>query len=237
MVIESGRRLWHFNTTKVETKRYFEPLTTTTALALMAAIGGTAGVGAGIGSLFGGKKQDRNVPDPLAGLRQQLQALAGQVPAQVAKQKEINAARAAQYKTEGQQGIAENIRGERGFGASSLESRLNAELLDKLSKSQSEADLSAENWGIGEQGRLLMGMGGMYPQQTELEQEPNWAANLLGVGANLATQNWMQENQWKNFAKYLYPTSKPLVGGGGSGGIQLEDLLESNLGSRITRLI
>ena len=209
MFNESGRRLWHYNSYKVERKRYFEPLTTTTALALMAAIGGTAGVGAGIGSMFGKKKQDRNVPDPLAGLRTQLQALAGQIPAQVAKQKEINAARMARYKTEGQQGIAENIRAERGFGNTSLQDRLNMELMDKLTKSQAEADLNADIWGTKTQADILSGTASMYPGQTELEQEPDWAANLLGVGANMAVSNWMQDQQF-NRLKGLFSKDEQL---------------------------
>jgi hypothetical protein len=52
------RRLWHRVDNTVEIKRYFEPITATTALAALAAAGGTAGVGAGIASMFGlGKKK------------------------------------------------------------------------------------------------------------------------------------------------------------------------------------
>jgi hypothetical protein len=46
----------------------------------------------------------------------------------------------------------------------------------------------------------------MYPGQTELPQEENWGANLLGAGANMAVQTWQNENQWKNLAKYMNPT-------------------------------
>lgn len=160
------------------------------------------GVAGGVSSMFS-KKKDRNVPDPLAGLRLQLQQLAGQIPGQVAKQKEINASRTAEARTTGRQDIAENIRAERGFGNTSLQDRLNAELADKLFKSQSEADLAAENWGIGEQSRILAGTAGMYPSQDELPAEENWGANLLGLGAKMAVENYQSENQWKNLAKYM----------------------------------
>ena len=174
---------------------------------------GTA-IGAGIGAIGGGlmgsgifnKKQDRNVPDPLASLRNQLQALAAGVPAQVARQKELATARYGEARTKGIQGIRENVRGERGFGASSIEDRLITELIDKLSKSQTESELASDVWGTRQQADILSGTASMYPGQTELEQEPDWAANLLGVGANMAVSNWMQENQWKNIAKYFNPT-------------------------------
>ena len=157
------------------------------------------GIGGGIAGLFN-KKKDRNVPDPLAGLRLQLQNLAGQVPAQVAKQKELTAARVGQYKEEGQQGIAENIRAARGFGNTSLQDRLNTELLDKLTKTQSEADLASDIWGTKTQADILSGTSSMYPGQTELPEDENWQANLMGAGANLAVQNWMQDQQWKRYA-------------------------------------
>src|SRR3990167_4303663 len=96
MLNEYGRRLWHYNSNKIEQKRYFEPITATTALAALTAAGGTAGGGAGLFGLFGKKKKSQDQPDPLAGLRAQLQALAGQVPAQVAKQKELTAARVSE---------------------------------------------------------------------------------------------------------------------------------------------
>ena len=203
MLNEGSRKLWHYNTTKVERKRHFEPITASVALAGLTAAAGTAGVGAGIFGMFNKKKQNRNVADPLAGLRAQLQALAGRISGQVAKQKEINAARTQQMKTEGQQGIAENIRAERGFGNTSLQDRLNTELMTKLTQGQSEADLAAENWGLGQEASILSGTSGMYPTEIELPQEPNWGANLLGAGAQMAISNWQNEQQWKQMAKYF----------------------------------
>src|SRR3990167_10254488 len=110
----NGRKLWHYNSQKIERKRYFEPFTTATALAALAAAGGTAGVGAGIYSLFGKKKKQTD--DPLAGIRQQLMALSGQVPGLVARQKELTAQRIGEAKEEGTRDIGENVYGERGFG-------------------------------------------------------------------------------------------------------------------------
>jgi len=166
------------------------------------------GIGA-IGSLFGGKKKSQDVPDPLAGLRAQLQGLAAQVPGQVAKQKELTAARMATAKTEGMQGINENIRGERGFGNTSLQDRLNNELIDKLTKSQAEANLASDIWGTQQQASILGSTAGMYPGAAPAEQ-PSWQSQLMGAGTNMAVQDWMDENKWKNMAKYF--------GGGDSGG-------------------
>ena len=214
MFNEQGRKLWHTTPQLIDRRRYFEPITATTALALLTAAGGTAGVGYGIGSMFGGKKKDRNVPDPLAGLRKRLEGLADDVTGQVAKQKEINAARALEARTTGTQNIGENIRGECGFSNTSLQDRLNAELYDKLFKSQSEADLAADIWGTGQQASILGGTAGMYPKEMELPEEENWGANLLGAGSQMAMQNYMQENQWKNLAKYFGGSGGTPTGGG-----------------------
>ena len=191
---------------------YAEPVTATIlglqALPALTAAAGTAGVGAGLFSMFGKKKKSQDQADPLASLRAQLQGLAGQVPAQVAKQKELTAARIAEARRTGTQGIAENIRAERGFGNTSLQDRLNTELYDKLFKSQQEADLASDIWGTKTQADILSGTASMYPGAPP-EEEPSWMTNLLGAGAGMAVQNWMQENQWKNLAKYF---------GGGTGG-------------------
>lgn len=189
-------KLWYFASKVVERKRYQWQL----PLALFALSKGT--------SLFGDKKKQRDVPDPLASLRSQLQALAGQVPAQVAKQKELTAGRIGEARRTGIENILENLRAERGFGASSLEPRLTAELQEKLTRAQSEADLASDIWGTGEQARMLAGTARMYPSQPEEEEEePSWATELLGFGSQMAVQNWMQEQQWKNFAKYFNPTT------------------------------
>jgi len=182
------------------------------ALAGLAALGGTAAVGGGIAGAFGafgGKKKSQDVPDPLAGLRAQLQGLAAQVPGQVAAQKAQTATRMADYKKEGLEGINENIRGERGFGNTSLQDRLNTELYGKLSKVQAEADLASDIWGTQQQASILGSTAGMYPGAAPAEQ-PSWQSQLMGAGTNMAVQDWMDENKWKNMAKYF--------GGGDSGG-------------------
>ena len=161
------------------------------------------GAVAGISSLFS-KKKSQDVPDPLAGLRAQLQGLAGQVPGQVAKQKELTAARVAEARKTGMEGINENIRAERGFGNTSLQDRLNAELLDKLTKSQAEADLASDIWGTQQQANILGSTASMYPGVAE-EEQPSWQSQLMGQGVNLAVQNYMDENKWKNIGKYLKP--------------------------------
>ncbi len=204
MLDRNGRRLWHNNTTKVEKKRYFEPISMTAALAGLTATAGTAGVGAGIWSLFGGKKkQSRDVPDPLAGIRQQLQALAGQVPGLVEKQKANIRDIYSGYKTEGEQGIGENVYAERGLGRTSIYDRLKTELYDKLAKSQAEAELNAELGGISTQANILSGTAGMYPTQTELPEEPSKIAPILGAGTSLLAQNWMNEQSWKRQESWL----------------------------------
>ena len=161
---------------------------------------GMMGLGA-IGGLFRSKKK-RDVQDPLAGLRQQLQSLASGIPAQVAKQKELTASRVGEARRTGLQDIGENIRAERGFGNTSLQDRLNFELIDKLTKSQSEADLASDIWGTKQQADILSGTASMYPGAPP-EEEPSWMTNLLGIGTNLAVQNWMDEQKWKNLAKYF----------------------------------
>ena len=215
MVLEQSRRLWHTTPKEVKRKRgYYDPnylmAGATGGAGIGAMLGGPPGaavglamgaIGGGIAGFFG-KKPKRDVADPLAGLRAQLQALAGQVPAQVAKQKELAAARYAQARTEGIQGIRENVRAERGFGASSIEDRLRSELIDKLTKSQAESELASDIWGTKTQADILSGTASMYPGAPE-EEQPSWQSNLLGAGANLAVQNWMQEQQWKNLAKYF----------------------------------
>lgn len=205
MLNESGRRLWHYNTTKVERKRGILPLA-----ALAPYIGTTALLGGGAALAFGRKKKSRDVADPLAGLRAQLQQLASGIPAQMQRQKEITAGRIGEVRTRGMQGIAENIRAERGFGSTSLQDRLNIELAEKLERAQAESDLASDIWGTRQQADILSGTADLYPQQTEIEEQPSWVTNLLGVGANMAVQNWMQENQWKNLAEAL--------GGGGTTG-------------------
>lgn len=193
-----SRRLWYTSPNQTNNRVFFDPIT-------IAALG----LGAiGLGSSLFGKKKSQDVPDPLAGLRAQLQGLAGQIPGQVAKQKEITAQRVAEAKTTGAQGIAENIRAERGFGNTSLQDRLNTELADKLFKSQQEADLAAENWGIGQQASILQGTASMYPGAAP-EEAPSWQSQLLGAGTNLAVQNWMDENKWKNISKYFGKDSTP----------------------------
>ena len=183
------------------------------------------GIGA-IGSLFGGKKKDQNVPDPLAGLRTQLQglasqqqALAGQVPGQVAAKKALTAANMATARTEGMQGINENIRAERGFGNTSLQDRLNTELYDKLFRAQNAADLQADIWGtqqqssiLGNAANILSGTSSMYPGAAPNEG-PSWQSQLMGAGTNMAVQNWMDENKWKNMGKYLGGSADTSGGG------------------------
>lgn len=185
--------------------------------------GGGYALGNMLESMFGmGKKKSRDVPDPLAGLRAQLQALAAGVPEQVARQKELSAARYAEARKEGTQGIREHIRGEHGFGSSSIEDRLMTELIDKLTKSQSESELASDIWGTKQQADILSGTASMYPSQAELPEEENWQANLLGTGVNMAVQNWQNEQMWKNLANLLGK-------GGGDEDIILESLMPKPL--------
>lgn len=145
---------------------------------------------------LGGKKQSQN--DPLAGLRASLQAissrqeaLAGQVPGLVAKQKELLGQRFGEAKTEGIRDIGENVYAERGFGKTSIYDRLRTELIDKLAKSQAEAELEAEFGGLklqgdilGQAGTMLGSTSGMYPA----EEGPSFMSKLLGAGAGLVGQ-------------------------------------------------
>ncbi|MBM3701732.1 MAG: hypothetical protein FJW63_01865 [Actinobacteria bacterium] len=153
-------------------------------------------------SLFGRKKK-QDVSDPLAGIRGQLQALAGQVPALVARQKELIGQRFAEAKREGIQDIGEDVYAGRGLGRTSIYDRLRTELVDKLAKSQAEAELSAEFGGLQQQASILGGTAGMYPTAQPAEEGPSTLSKILGAGTSLLAQNWLEEQSMKRLGKIL----------------------------------
>lgn len=144
-----------------------------------------AAIGAiGIGSsLFGKKKQ---VDDPLAGIRQQLLNLSGQVPGMVARQKELTASNIAEARKEGTESIGEDVYASRGLGRTSIYDRLRTELIDKLAKTQAEADLQAEMGGLSLQGNLLNQAAGVNVPA----EQPSMMSTLLGAGAEFAGQQF-----------------------------------------------
>ena len=199
------RRLWHNPSMKsIERKRYFEPLTATTALALMTALGGTAGVGYGISSLFGKKKKAQQ-DDPLAGIRQQLMDLSSGVPALVARRKEAIKNMFADYQKTGMENIQENVHAERGFGKTSLESSMTTDFMDKLAKSQAEEELNADFQGLQTQGNLLRLAGGMGVTAPTAE-EPSFMSQILGMGSQLAFQQAGMSGLEELFNPKVLPT-------------------------------
>lgn len=141
------------------------------------------GAGGMLGGMFGGDGGGKKKEDPLAGIRGQLTALAGQVPGLVQAQQKLNKEAFDVARGEGRQGIQENVHAVRGLGASSIEDRLTNELLDKLARGQSQADLEAQKWGLSEQGRLLTGAARMGGDQGE---DTSWWDNLAGIGESLS---------------------------------------------------
>ena len=111
--------------------------------ALPYALTGLGIEGAGAYSLFGNKKSSQD--DPLAGIRQQLLALSGQVPEMVSRQKELIGERFKEAEQKGVESIGEDVYATRGFGkGTTIYDRLKTELIDKLARSRAEAELQAE---------------------------------------------------------------------------------------------
>ncbi len=165
----------------------FEPITMTAALAGLTAAAGTAGVGAGLWGLFGGGKKKSSQDDPLAGIRLQLQNLASQVPGLVSRQKELIGKEYDTTRTEGKQAIGEDVYATRGLsGGTSIFSRLETELLDKLAKSQAESELAAEMGGLQMQSNILSGAGRLAAE--EQPEEPSIWANIAGGVGSLLGQ-------------------------------------------------
>jgi len=174
-----------------------------------AMVGGPIGAGVGTiigavgGGLMSGKKKSQDQADPLAGIRAQLQSIAAGIPALVEKQKANIRDIYAGYKTEGTQGIGENVYAERGLGNTSIYDRLKAELYDKLAKSQAEAELNAEMSGLSTQANILSGTASMYNTTPPPEEGPSVTSQILGQGANLLTQNWMNTQSDKRQMDWL----------------------------------
>lgn len=139
-----------------------------------------------LSDLFGGKKKEQS--DPLAGVRAQLQELSSQIPGLVARQKENIAKEIGAQREEGIKGIGEQVYADRGLGRTSIYDRLRTELVDKLARSQAQAELAADEWGMGQQSDILSRIGSMTPQeQPELESPiSKILGNIgLGIGQNL----------------------------------------------------
>jgi hypothetical protein len=159
---------------------------------ITAGIGGM--IGSSLGSLFDKKKGKE---DPLAGLRSQLQAisnrqmaLAERVPGLVAEQKRLIGERFGEERTKGIESIGERVYAEGGMGRTSIFDRLRTELVDRLARSQAEAELAADYQGLQTQGSILgqaanvLGStSGMYTPE-----EPSTLSKILGWGANLVGQ-------------------------------------------------
>ena len=216
MLDKSERRLWHYNSNKIERKRYQDwgSIIGSIIGGGIGSFGGPgtmaigAGIGGGIGGMFGKKKKSKD--DPLADIRAQLQAigqrqlgLAGQVPGLVEKQKQQIRDIFGGYKKTGLEQIAENIHAERELGGTSIEPRLQQELFDKLAKGQAAAELEAEMGGIKLQsdifgtGANILGESGKFitPETTT----PDWTTQLLGAGGQLLGQEFATQNLLKLF--------------------------------------
>jgi len=140
----------------------------------------TTAIGFGA-SLFGGKKKQ---DDPLAGIRQQLMSIASGIPSQVSAMKEQIGKEYGAARTEGTKGIQEDIHATRGLGKTTLEDRLQTELLDQLARGQASAELGAERWGTGAQISALQGAAGVpFP-----EEQAGWQEQLLGLGGQMFGQ-------------------------------------------------
>ena len=164
-------------------------IASTAALAGLAAIAGTAAVGTGIAGAagaFGGGEKKRETFDPLAGIRQQLQALAAGVPEMVEKRKARLRELFGEAKELGLQDIGEEFRGERGFGASTMETRRRSKFIEDLSKSLAGEELAAEEWGAGRQASFLGSAAGIKPEL--LPEEAGWGEQLMGMGGEMFGQ-------------------------------------------------
>lgn len=172
------KRLWNY------TKRI---LTNQKGFVITPLIAGTIGTAALLGGgaaagMFGGGGEKEQKDDPLAPIRQQLMGLAAGVPEMVeARKKQIGEMYGA-AKEEGLADIGEDVRGRRGWGPSSIETRLGTELREKLGRGQASAELGAEEWGLSAQMRALGGAGSVPFPQEEAEEAPWWQDVLGSVG-------------------------------------------------------
>jgi len=145
---------------------------------------GTA-VGAGLGGFFGGGGEATK-DDPLAPIRQKLLQLAEGIPDLVSRQKELIGEKFGKARRTGLEDITENVRGERGFGASSIESRLRSELIEGLAGKQAESELEAELAGVGLQSQLLTGAGGIPIQ--DIPEEEDILGDIVETGGTIFGQ-------------------------------------------------
>jgi hypothetical protein len=163
-------------------------------------------IGAGVGLLGGllsGSKKKQEVQDPLAGIRAQLQGLAGQIPGMVARQKENIAKEYGALKDQGQKQIGEDVYATRGFGRTSIEDRLRNELYDKLARGQSADELNAEKWGLSEQARIL----GSLPATPVQEETTNPWWQTVGESLGQAFGQGGTDNLFGKKTSYGAPDS------------------------------
>jgi hypothetical protein len=166
----------------------------------LGAVGG-AGIGA-LSGLFGhGKKSYNSGDDPLAGIRQQLQDLANQVPGMTAANAEAIKNQYAQAQKTGLQNIRESLYADRGLGATSIEPQYNLDYLTNLTNSEQSALAQNEQRGLQEQANILGGAGQLAGQ--EQPDQPSILSQILGMGAqvggNLLGQNWLNSQQMNRY--------------------------------------
>lgn len=165
----------HFITHVVKDQRgIIDPLT-------LGLIGGGTILG-GLSLFGGGKKKEKE--DPLAGIRNQLQGLASGVPELIEKRKELIRQLFAEKEAGGLEDIRETFRGERGFGASTLETREGGELRRLLGIGEAGAISEAEMGGLKLQSDILGGVAGLTPGAEP--EEPSFGEELLGIGGEIA---------------------------------------------------
>ena len=162
-------------------------------MAPLMAVGGAMFGGIAGGFMGGGKKTAYE--DPLAGIRQQLIQAAGGYAELGARQKAINAEMAKQMISEGNEDIMETARGERGFGANTIELDWKRNLLKSAYDAQTSADLSVDrNVHSGLISALQAAMGN--PPTAVMDQ--GWSAGRQ-VGQAI------QDTDWKGILKGLTP--------------------------------
>lgn len=177
---------------------FAEPLTATTALALLTAIGGTAGVGYGVGEMFGAwGKHKRDVNDPLSGIRAQLQALAS-TGLNLEEMQNMIRKRTQQRKTEGMGDIAEEVYASRQVPGS-IHTKLVTDFLDKLATGEEESLLNAEIMDKKfRMGSLQTAMG--YPPP---EEEPTAFEQMLPIAGSIGGQYLAKQGEATEFKKIL----------------------------------
>jgi hypothetical protein len=171
----------------------------------LAAGGATGAAAGGLAGFFGGKKKSQEVNDPLAGIRNQLLSLSGQIPGLVDRQKALIKEIYGQYTKEGKQGIQESIHATRGLGPTSLESNLETDLMEKLARGQAGEELAADRWGLGAEQSLLSGAAGI-PFPATPEEQPDWTSQLLGLGGQYAGQQLANKGTLDMYKELLNPS-------------------------------